>query len=379
MRKSLFDRVQEELKARNDREFIHATEFELLTATAFSIFNEEQVEAGVVEVGMGGGHDATNVLKHKSLTVISRIGLDHQEFLGTTLEDITAEKCGIFARGVPVIYDDLNDPEVLKEIRRQAYRRFAAPLQEPHFNYFPAMGLTQIGRMKQRFKDALGDKPFLQQNAMIGYQSAFVFLASMGIEPNRDLLADAILDTRIPGRLQQVDLKSVVGRPMQAILDGAHNPQAIASVERAIGKAIRRKGPVSWVFAFSDGKPLDQMLLPLLESGDSVAAVEFGPVDGMPWKQAMPSSKIVEFLNNGSPIKLNLNVKDFGPRVDEALLWCATNNPESKSVVILGSLYLVSDVLRMIRDAGGDINSGHFSNTRPGAPLVHKRLELKPL
>jgi folylpolyglutamate synthase/dihydrofolate synthase len=367
------------LKERNVKESIQATEFELLTATAFKIFNEEQVQAGVIEVGMGGAHDATNVLKHKSVTVISRIGLDHQEFLGNTLEDITTEKCGIFAQGVPVIYDELNEPEVLKEIRRQAYRRFTTPLQEPHFNYFPAMGRTQVGRMKKRFKEVFGDKPFLEQNAAIAYQSAFVFLASMGIKPKHDLLGDAIKATRVPGRLQMVHLKSIVGRPVQALLDGAHNPQAVASVQRAIGKAIRKKGPVFWVFSFSDGKPLDQMILPLIRSGDSIATVEFGPVDGMPWKTAMPSSQITEFLNNALSDKLKLNVKDFGPRIRDALQWCATQNSDSKSIVILGSLYLVSDVLRMIRDAGGDIESRPFSSDRSVDSLHHKRLELKPL
>jgi dihydrofolate synthase len=322
----------------------------LLTATAFKVFEDEKIDAGIVEVGMGGRNDATNVLKHKSLTVISHIGFDHQDFLGNTLEEITEEKCGIFARGVPIIYDDTNEPEVLKEIRRQSYRRFANVLHDSNFNYFPKSGPTRVAWVEDCFVDAFGSSSFQLQNAKLAYHSAFVFLASMGLNPNRTLLADAIAATKINGRLQIVDLYNIVGRHVDALLDGAHNPQAIEIVDRFIRERFRTSGPVSWVLAFSEGKPLDQMLRPLLESGDSVAAVEFGPVDGMPWKQAMPSSQIRDYLRSLPADTCEVKVKNFGPRVRDALQWAADQNPNSTSIAILGSLYLVSDVLRMNRD-----------------------------
>jgi dihydrofolate synthase len=301
-------------------------------------------------VGMGGGSDATNVLKRKYLTVISHIGFDHQEFLGNTLEEITEEKCGIFRRNVPVVYDDTNEPEVLKEIRRQSYRKLSNVLHDSNFNYFPKSGPTRVDLIQDRFVKAFGSS-FQLQNAKLAYNSAFVFLASKGLQPNRELLADAIAATKVNGRLQTVDLSNIVGRPIEAILDGAHNPQAIESVEKSIQERLRINGPISWVFAFSEGKPLDQMLRPLLKSGDSVAAVEFGPVDGMSWKKAMSSSQIKQYLDSLPSDTLKIKVKDFGPRVRDALQWAADGYPTPKSIAILGSLYLVSDVLRMNRSS----------------------------
>jgi len=346
VKQSLFNHVQQKLRERDQKEVIQATEFELLTATAFDIFNEEKVEVGIVEVGMGGRRDATNVLKHKALTVISRIGLDHQDFLGNTLEDITAEKCGIFAEGVPVIYDSTNDPEVLKEIRRQSFRMLTRTIHDQQFDYFRQVGSPQPDLVFPLFKEAFGRAHFQRRNAMIAYNSAYTFLASQGISPTRDTLAHAIINTKVPGRMQMVDLEPIVGRHVEALLDGAHNPQAIEQFKLAIHTTILRDGPVSWVFAFSDGKPLEQMISPLIRSGDSVAAVEFGSVDGMPWKQAMPSRIITEYMRK-LPNNLKIEFQDFGSDIRNALVWSASQERMTKSIVIVGSLYLVSDVLRM--------------------------------
>jgi dihydrofolate synthase len=314
------------------------------------------VKVGVIEVGMGGARDATNALKHKSLCVISRVGLDHQEFLGNTLEEITREKCGIIAQGVPVIYDEMNEPEVLKEIRVQANRRFAIPVYGPGLTKSASQNQSKIRRVVSRLAAAYGHTPFQLQNAHVAFHAAETFLRRSGHQPDLDAIAEAIATTTVPGRLQKVNLGTIVGHKVKALLDGAHNPQAIESVVQAIFQPIRQKGPVSWIIAFSDGKPLDQMLPPLLRSGDAVAAVEFGSVDGMPWKKAMPSTQIVQYLNDNQT-NMHVKVKDFGLHIRDALVWAANENPDSKSLVAIGSLYLVSDILRLVRDTRSEMQS----------------------
>lgn len=125
---ALFHEIEQKVLLRNASEEINASEFELLTATAFEIFTHEKVDIGVIEVGMGGRLDATNILgvpvdadptsgepivrALPLATAIAKIGLDHQSFLGTTLQAIASEKAGILKATVPLVYDSSNPPEV---------------------------------------------------------------------------------------------------------------------------------------------------------------------------------------------------------------------------------------------------------------------------
>lgn len=117
VQESLFRQIEASVKLRDQDLGIGASEFELLTATAFEIFNHERVEVGVVEVGMGGRRDATNVLDNVLVSVISKIGLDHQALLGDSIEQIAREKAGILKPDVPCVIDGTNSVEVLKTIQ----------------------------------------------------------------------------------------------------------------------------------------------------------------------------------------------------------------------------------------------------------------------
>ena len=134
---SVFHEAEKDVRSFNKQQNIGASEFELLTATAFTIFTRFKLDLAVVETGMGGRLDATNILGHISndhtamenidmatfrpsplVTAITKIGLDHQAFLGDTIEAIAREKAGIMKPGVAVLYDRTNQPsvrEVLKE------------------------------------------------------------------------------------------------------------------------------------------------------------------------------------------------------------------------------------------------------------------------
>ena len=120
VRESVFHEAEGLVMKRNQTGGIAASEFELLTATAFEVFAKEKIEMGVIEVGLGGRMDATNVMEQKAVTVISKIGLDHQSFLGNTIEEIAREKAGILRPGVPCVLDRSNPPSVRKVVENYA-------------------------------------------------------------------------------------------------------------------------------------------------------------------------------------------------------------------------------------------------------------------
>jgi dihydrofolate synthase / folylpolyglutamate synthase len=194
----------------------HPTYFETVTAMAFWLFREMGVETAVVEVGLGGRLDATNVV-HPALTVITPIDFDHQFFLGNTIESIAAEKAGILKPGVPAVVSH-QSPEAMRVIESTA----------------AALGVT-ITRTEQ-FEicdlqlDARGSTfsgvrcPLAGEHQVDNAVAAVLALKALGVKP------DGIADAHWPGRLEHVSPNPDI------ILDGAHNPAGA----RALAKYLQR-------------------------------------------------------------------------------------------------------------------------------------------
>jgi dihydrofolate synthase/folylpolyglutamate synthase len=194
----------------------HPTYFETVTAMAFWLFREMGVETAVVEVGLGGRLDATNVV-HPALTVITPVDLDHQFFLGNTIESIAAEKAGILKAGVPAIVSQ-QSPAAMGVIESTA----------------AALGVT-ITRTEQ-FEirdlqlDARGSTfsglrcPLAGEHQVDNAAAAVLALKALGVKP------DGIAEAHWPGRLEHVSPNPDI------ILDGAHNPAGA----RALAKYLQR-------------------------------------------------------------------------------------------------------------------------------------------
>ncbi|KAK0107080.1 folylpolyglutamate synthase [Cadophora gregata] len=335
VQESVFKEAENLVLKRNQIESIGASEFELLTATAFEVFAKEKIEMGVIEVGLGGRLDATNAMEKKAVTVISKIGLDHQSFLGNTIEEIAREKAGIMRPGVPCVMDSTNPPSVQKVVQ----------------DYAKEIGTDVVlSSTESSFLDDLSQddyEPHQWQNLACAY-TAF-HLAYTKLESPLHRLLPAIQNINWPGRLQTIDIRSLTGRSGTTLLDGAHNVQSAEVLASYVdGKLRGDKQKVTWVLAASQGKELEGILKPLLKQQDCVAAVQFGPVDGMPWVQALPAHEIIEAA-------FELGVKsgqmyDASDDLSAALRWAATVAGPGP-VVVAGSLYLVSDLLRLLRNA----------------------------
>jgi folylpolyglutamate synthase/dihydrofolate synthase len=336
VRESVFIEAEELVMNRNKSEGIGASEFELLTATAFEVFAKEKIEMGVIEVGLGGRLDATNAMEHKAVTVISKIGLDHQSFLGNTIEEIAREKAGIMRPGVPCVLDKSNPASVRKVVE----------------DYAREIGTDVIlSSTESSFLDELSEKdfePHQWQNLACAY-TAF-HLAYTKIESPLHRLLPAVQNINWPGRQQTIDIRSVTGRREIVLLDGAHNTQSAEALASYVDRRMRGDGrKVTWVLAASQGKEMDGILKPLLHQGDCVAAVQFGGVEGMPWVLPMPSQDILA-ASTAAGVDV-LQQYDAGADISGALRWAVTT-AAGGPIVIAGSLYLVSDVLRLLRDAG---------------------------
>jgi len=369
---TLFREVEASVIQRNADLQADASPFELLTVTAFEIFNRERVAVGIVEAGMGGRDDATNIVGRKAVTVLANIALDHQEFLGATADAIARNKCGILRRGVPLVYDGTNAPDVLAAIADEAARAGAGPLHA--CSRMPLGG--RRSRAFARFGRALANRRAHRVNIAVAWKAALVLLEKLGVDadPLKPALFEAVRTARWPGRYQHVDLVNVVGAARKAFVDGAHNEKAAESlgffVEREFrgvddGDSGKKRRfyvlPVTWVLAASSTKDVRTILRHLLKPGDRVIAVEFGPVDGMAFVKPMESEKLIEFANEAIKEQNGelKEAKSFGKNIEDALKY-ATNVASNDAIVIAGSLYLVSDVFRLLRDA----------NAREGAAPV---------
>lgn len=334
VQESLFLDAERVVRERDKAEGIRATEFELLTATAFEVFAREKIEIGVIEVGLGGRIDATNAMENKAVTVISKIGLDHQSFLGNTIQEIAREKAGIMRPGVPCVLDKSNLPDVREVVEGYA-REIGTDL---------ILSSTESSVLDELSQSNF--PPHQWENLACAY-TAFHLAYTKPESPQHRLVA-AIQNVTWPGRLQTVDIRNLTGRRETALLDGAHNTQSAEVLGAFVDERLRRASKTTWVLAASQGKELEGILKPLLHPGDCVAAVRFGPVDGMPWVEAMDPQDILAAASAAGIDASRL--QNAGSDVSGALRW-ATTVADGGPLVIAGSLYLVSDVLRLLRNA----------------------------
>ncbi|KAL9001213.1 MAG: hypothetical protein Q9169_000397 [Polycauliona sp. 2 TL-2023] len=341
--KSTFDEVEDAVKLRDSTAGIRASEFELLTATAFEIFTQEKVQVGVIEVGVGGRHDATNIMQHPLVTVITKIGRDHQSLLGTAIEEIAGHKAGIMKSGTACIVDATNSESVLQVLSETAHEIGAEP-----FHRIPSQSDQESTDLQEYL--AKSDLESHQRiNLELAYHAALIAAQQMKLAVSSQAMLQGARKSAWPGRLQTLGIRGLTGRAEPVILDGAHNSQSAEVLGSYVNKRVRFKGcSVTWIIAASVGKDLRELLSPLLQSRDNIVAVEFGPVDGMPWVVPVKAESILEVAKIlGIEGSLDTASKDVFQS-----LHLATRTANGDPIVICGSLYLVSDILRLARDNG---------------------------
>jgi folylpolyglutamate synthase len=347
-----FKKIENHFKSLNQRENIQASEFELLTATAFQLFNEHNVTFGVVEVGMGGTLDSTNILNNQVVSVIGKIAHDHQNFLGTTLLEIAQHKAGILRPNVPYIVNPANEFAVKGVIHDYAKMVGAGPEIDPLAELQNELRSPEDHRDWEGF---ISKRPsFQRHNALLAY-----FAVKQALDGRASLMKSLkpLKEPNLPGRCEKHAVPFIFNSDAPNLLvDGAHNADAAAALDEYVSKMYRRQWiagtaappngwPITWVMAMSEGKDPATVLEKLLKPGDSLVLTTFGPVDGMPWVKPMPPTRILETAEQLIPDIPGIVVPT--PGVHRALIAARELAASSGSLMVLtGSLYLVGDFLR---------------------------------
>jgi folylpolyglutamate synthase/dihydrofolate synthase len=329
----------------------------VLTATAFHIFNEEQVQFGVVEVGMGGKLDSTNILNNQVVSVISKIARDHQGFLGNTLEEIAEHKAGILRPNVPFVVNPTNDQSVQHVIDQYATGLRAGPRLS---------GDVELKDMyaSPEWKHLVGSmQPFQRDNATLAIIAVLEALKSLKMQPDAIELAKSLATESRPnpGRLQYLTVPPVFGDKTgpgrEILVDGAHNPDAAEALDGFVCQNERLKqvhgvqsptrSPVTWVLAMTEGKDAHQYLQTILWPGDNVVTTTFDPVDSMPWVKPMDAQELLEVARSVQPQITGTHVPEAGAL--RALCTAKYLAGNDAPIVLTGSLYLVGHFHRELR------------------------------
>ncbi len=307
------------------------TEFEIITAIAYDYFAAEQVDVALMEVGMGGLLDSTNVCQ-PILTGITTIGLDHVALLGDTLEAIAEQKAGIIKQGIPLVTGRIA-PEALAMIDRIAEEKDASRLAygaDYQVSHQESVVTGEVFDYTSDVRQGRFQTGLLGLHQIENAGMALALLDTFCKEDGRelagnDLLAQALEETSWPGRLE------VVSRNPLMILDGAHNPHAIKALVATLQErfADYRK---EILFTCIKTKALEDML-------DLLGAM---PDTELTLTHFDDSRATDESVLKEAAKSRNLNYQGWQDFLEQKL---TDKNEEKKTVrIITGSLYFLAQV-----------------------------------
>ncbi|HFU3707477.1 TPA: folylpolyglutamate synthase/dihydrofolate synthase family protein [Streptococcus suis] len=291
--------------------------FEVMVLIMFLYFQDQQPHVALVEVGIGGLLDTTNVVA-PALSVITSIGMDHQDLLGSTLGEIAEQKAGIIKENVPVVLGPLS-PETTA-ICRQISLDKQAPVYQfgQEFSYKtgqfsnPDIDLSEL---------VLGlEGPHQEENAAVALQTFLLYMASIQEATFPPLIKNALAQTSWPGRLELVAQEPTI------YLDGAHN---VPAIERLIEFIQVQEEPVTILFSALRRKDFQEML-ELLE-------------------EKLPHTPLVltSFAYDGALSEENRQGRDYVENYQQFIEdW---QSSKQGILIVTGSLYFISEVRQMFK------------------------------
>lgn len=306
----------------------HPTFFEVLTALAFLYFREKNIDIAVLEVGMGGRFDATNVVRPQ-VSVITNVSKDHQEYLGNKLGLIAFEKAGIIKSGVPVVCG------VSSGVAARIIRRRAIEEKAPLFDIFGKSGRPVAEKKKDRFvfRFPFGGETFefspglrgehQGKNAALAIAAASVLSRVWKVLDKRKIIR-GVEQAKWEGRLEQIS------RNPRIILDGAHNEAGAVVLSQYIEDFCAR--PRVLVFAMMRDKAVKRV------AGILFPCVEKVVLTSIPYPRAAAPEEILSLTR---PFKRKIIIE---PSLRKAVNIARAESGRRGSVLITGSLFLVGEV-----------------------------------
>ena len=305
------------------------TQFEIITAAAWLYFAEQKTDIAVIETGLGGRLDATNVCETPLASVITSISLDHWQILGPTVADIAGEKAGILKAKCPAVIGEL--PESARIVVEKRIQELDCPATwvKPAIDLGQGFAEYQLNQNAVKIKYQL---PLLGKIQLMNSAIAIATLQTLqnqGWQISPTAIENGIAKTQWPGRLQQTTWKN-----RNILIDGAHNPAAAIALREYVDNLNSSQPPINWVIGILATKDCDDILKALLKKGDRLYLV---PVPDQ------NSSSPAELATLAQSICPELTLCQAFPDLTTALDAAVTGD---NLTILCGSLYLVGYFLQ---------------------------------
>ena len=315
--------VIREVESRLFEEWEAFNYFEILTAMMFVVFQQEAVDLAIIEVGIGGLLDNTNV-GHPLVSVITTIGLDHQDLLGSTLEEITAQKAGIIKAGQQVVVGPVTR-ECMDVIREIASEK-GATLEAFDEDFFLIEESYQDFSLTIPLEQLALQGAFQKENATVAIRAFRSWMEVTGRSVQAEFIEAALRVVSWPGRMEVLQDTPLV------IIDGAHN---LPAIERLVQNMTARVGKrQTLLFSALTRKDSKQMLLRLQEALPDVNIIltSFHPSKG----QSIARSDVEAYLDSRK-ISYEESFEDVIDRF-------ASSTDDKSELWVTGSLYFIAEV-----------------------------------
>ena len=312
----------------------HPTEFEIITVLMLLYFKKENIDFGVIEVGLGGTLDSTNVIK-PIIQVITSISFDHTNLLGNTLEKIAREKAGIIKKGIPTIIYPQQE-EVLKVIKNKCFE-MDSELYIANNENLKFKNIVNLDKPYQLLKynneiDIL--LPLLGEHQIINLSVAMQAIEVLNNKNIIDIsianIVKSIKNVSWKGRLE------VLSNNPYVVIDGAHNIQGIETLSRNIKKYFKYENLYLILGILAD-KDVEEMIKIITPMAKKVYSVTPNSIRG----------ELAESLKD-EVSKFNKNCKAFD-KYEEAYLEALNDASEKDLILASGSLYMIGDMRKIIR------------------------------
>ena len=309
------------------------TEFELITAIAFEFFKRRKCDIVVLEAGMGGRLDSTNIIENSVLSVITGIALDHTAFLGDTVEKIAAEKAGIIKRGRPVLLGGEGDS--IREVVSQKALEMGSELYTVDYSGLKINSTDLVGTSFD-----LGERKDMQISLLGSYQprnaaaviSAVDILNTKGLSIDDNALREGLKSAVWHARFEIVKQDPLV------IFDGAHNPEGVDAAVKSIESYFASRGERVFVLT---GVLADKDYNYIASRIASVADRAFVISPDNP--RALPADKYADVLRS-----FGLESISFDSLAEATAAAVSAAKREGRPLVCLGSLYLYCDIIKLL-------------------------------
>lgn len=325
--KNLFSKYVFKVKEASKKLKIDLTTFEILTAIAFLYFNDKKVDIVILEVGLGGKFDATNIINNPVLSIIMNIGLDHTKILGNTKLKIAKEKAGIIKENSNLIVYD-NSKNIINVFKKVAKENNTNILVSD----FTKIKILNEGINKQTFSykkyrniklSLLGRHQF--KNAAVVLDTVDK-LIEFGYDINLLNIKNGLRNVLWNARLSVLDYRPLF------LLDGAHNPQCASALVESLPKLINNKKIyiICGVLKDKDYKKVMDMFVPFAK--EFICLTPYS-------KRALDNKELANYLNSKGAKSCSAN------SIKEAIQLAYKKAKKNDVILAFGSLYLAGDIL----------------------------------